>query len=200
VNTIFSSKLVHRTILGFMNNKKFPQVVAKQETLISKWLTLVERDVKFSNEEAIETYHSVRPYDYVSVLAVTRDLKIPLVQQYRPSLENQSLELPGGLVDSNATPEKTALMELREETGLVSSSIKLLGVLNPDPGRLDNRFYCFFAPNAEMDLTVIIEKRIKLVWTSIEELRQMVLDGRFTSCPQISLLALASIQGHIKCF
>jgi ADP-ribose pyrophosphatase len=181
-------------------NKQFPQIVAKQETSISKWLTLVERDVKFSKEEAVETYHSVRPYDYVSVLAVTCDLKIPLVQQYRPSLESQSLELPGGLLDSNATPKKTALMELHEETGLISSSIKSLGVLNPDPGRLDNRFHCFFAPNAEMDSTVITEKRIKLVWTSIEELRQMVLDGRFTNCLQISLLALASLQGHIKGF
>lgn len=183
-----------------MNNKQFPSIVAKQETSISKWLTLVERDVKFSRDEAVETYHSVRPLDYVSVLAVTRDLKIPLVQQYRPSLESQSLELPGGLLDTNDTPEKTALMELREETGLVSSSIELIGVLTPDPGRLDNRFYCFYAPNSEMDSTVIIEQRIKLVWTDIKELLQMVLDGRFTSCPQISLLALASLRGYIKGF
>ena len=106
-----------------MTNKQYPRIVAKQETLISKWLTLVERNVKFSKEEAVETYHSVRPYDYVSVLAVTRDSKIPLVQQYRPSLECQTLELPGGLVDTNDTPEKTALMELREETGLISTRI-----------------------------------------------------------------------------
>ena len=92
-----------------MNNKKYPRTVSKQETFISKWLTLVERGVKFSEEETVETYHSVRPYDYVSVLAVTRDLKIPLVQQYRPSLECQSLELPGGLLDTRDTPEKKSI-------------------------------------------------------------------------------------------
>jgi len=183
-----------------MNNKAYPRTVNKQETLISKWLTLVERDVKFSEEEAVETYHSVRPFDYVSVLAVTRDLKIPLVQQYRPSLECQSLELPGGLLDANDTPENKALMELREETGLISTSIQLLGVLAPDPGRLDNRFHCFFVPKAETDPTVTIEKRIKLVWTDIKELRDMILDGRFNSCPQISLLALASLRGYLKGF
>ncbi|MBC8284410.1 MAG: NUDIX hydrolase [Nitrospinae bacterium] len=183
-----------------MNNKQFPSIVDKQETSISRWLTLVKRNVKFSKEEAAETYHSVRPYDYVSILAVTRDLKIPLVQQYRPSLESQSLELPGGLLDTNDTPEKTALKELREETGLVSSSIEPLGVLTPDPGRLDNRFYCFYAPNAEIDSTAITEQRIKLVWTDVDELRQMILDGRFTSCPQISLLTMASLRGHIKGF
>lgn len=183
-----------------MNSKQYPSIVAKQETSISKWLTLVQRDVKFSKEEAAETYHSVRTYDYVSVLAITHDLKIPLVQQYRPSLECKNLELPGGLVDTNDTPEKTALLELREETGLISNNIELLGVLSPDPGRLDNRFHCFFVPNAELDSTATIEQRIKLVWTDIKELRQMVLDGRFNSCPQISLLALASLRGFIKGF
>ena len=81
-----------------MNNKESPRTVAKQEAFISKSLTLVERDVKFSDKEAVERYHSVSPYDYVSILTVTRDLKVPLVQQYRPSIEGQSLELPGGFV------------------------------------------------------------------------------------------------------
>jgi ADP-ribose pyrophosphatase len=183
-----------------MNKKKIPRIIAKRENSISKWLTLVERDVIFPDGEAIETYHSVRPYDYVSVLAVTSELRIPLVQQYRPVLEGDSLELPGGLMDSNKTPEETALIELREETGLVSSCIKSLGVLVPDPGRLDNRFHCFFASNAEIDPTVVIEKRIQLVWTSIAELKEMVLDGRFISSPHISLLTLASLQGCIKGF
>jgi ADP-ribose pyrophosphatase len=183
-----------------MSNKQFPSIIAKRETTISKWLTLVERDVKFSDTETIETYHSVRPYDYVSVLAVTRDLRIPLVQQYRPALERQSLELPGGLLDTNNTPEEIALIELREETCLVSKCIEPLGVLTPDPGRLDNRFHCFFVSNAEIDSEAEIEKGIQLVWTNFEELREMVFDGRFNNGLQIALLALASLRGCIKGF
>ena len=183
-----------------MDNKHFPRIIAKRENSISKWLTLVEKDVMFSDKEAVETYYSVRPYDYVSVLAITRDLKIPLVQQYRPSLECQSLEFPGGLIDSNDTPKETALNELREETGLVSPNIESLGILTPDPGRLENRFHCFFAPDAEIDPTAVVEKRVQLVWTKIKELRQMVLNSRFNSSPQISLLALASLRGCFKDF
>jgi len=183
-----------------MDNQGSPKIVEKRELKLSKWLTLVERDVIFPGEVDKETYHSVRPYDYVTILAVTRDQKIPLVKQYRPVLEAESLELPAGLLDMNKSPEETALIELKQETGLVASSAKLLGILSPDPGRLDNRIYCFFVANAELDPNVVIEKRIQLFWTDIEELQEMVLDGRFKSGLQIGLLALASLRGCIKGF
>ena len=181
-----------------MTNRDFPYIAAKRETTISEWLTLVERDVIFADGEEVETFHIVRPYDYVSILAVTSDLRIPLVQQYRPVLEEKTLELPGGLIDTNKTPEETALIELREETGLIAPHAEPLGVLNPDPGRLENRFHCFFASNAVVDKTITIDKRIELVWTDFDGLRKMVLDGRFNSSPQISLITMALLRGFIK--
>ncbi len=181
-----------------MENIKSPEIVGRRETKLSKWLTVVERDIVFPNCDRKETYYSVRPYDYVSILAVTRDQRIPLVRQYRPVLEAESLELPGGLMDLNKTPEETALIELREETGLIAPFAELLGVLNPDPGRLDNQFYCFFASNAEIDTSVTIENGIELVWTDLNELLKMILDGRFNSSLQIALIAMASLRGFIK--
>jgi len=175
-----------------------PRIIEKRETRFSKWLTIVERDIIFPGETEKETYYSVRPYDYVSILAVTHDQRIPLVQQYRPVLEMESLELPGGLIDTNKSPEETALIELREETGLIASSAKFLGVLSPDPGRLDNQFHCFFVSNVEINSSIILEKRINLVWVDFDELRKMVLDGRFNSSLQIALLALASLKGYVK--
>jgi len=181
-----------------MKKSHSPKIVNKHQTKLSKWLTLIERNILFPDCDKQETYHSVKPFDYVSILAVTHDHRIPLVRQYRPALEAESLELPGGLIDSDKTPEETAITELREETGLIAPLIKPLGILNPDPGRLENRFYCFFIPNAEIDTTVTIESRIELVWTDLSELREMILDGRFKSSLQISLIAMASLRGFIK--
>ena len=183
-----------------MKNFQSPEIVGKREKKLSKWLTVVERDVLFPDSSKRETYHSVRPYDYVSILAMTIDHRIPLVLQYRPVLEKESLELPGGLIDTSKTPEETAQIELHEETGLVAPVLELLGVLNPDPGRLDNRFYCFFASNAVEDKTAKIEKGIKLVWTDLNELRTMILNGRFNSSLQIALIAMASLRGFINGF
>ena len=181
-----------------MGSPNSPKIVEKRELKLSKWLTIVERDIIFPGGVDKETYYSVRPYDYVSVLAVTKDQRIPLVRQYRPVLERESLELPGGLLDMGQSPEETVLIELKQETGLIAPRAQPLGILSPDPGRLDNRFHCFFAPDAEVDPSLVVEEGIELVWTDFDELREMVLDGRFDSSLQIALLALATLKGCIK--
>ena len=103
-----------------MGSPNFPKIIEKRELKLSKWLTIVERDIIFPGGADKETYYSVRPYDYVSVLAVTKDQRIPLVRQYRPVLERESLELPGGLLDMGQSPEETVLIELKQETGLIA--------------------------------------------------------------------------------
>ena len=46
--------------------------------------------------------------------------KIVFIRQYRPVICKSSLELPGGHVEVNQTPEDAARTELYEETGYIS--------------------------------------------------------------------------------
>jgi ADP-ribose pyrophosphatase len=180
-----------------MRNIETLKILEKRETELSEWLTVVERDFVPPGKEKVETYFSVRPYDYVIILAVTNDHRIPLVKQYRHPLEKNCLDLPAGLMDLNKSPEETALIELKEETGVVATSANLLGVLNPDPGRLDNRCFCFFASNAVVDTSISIEDGIELVWTNWNQLFQMIRDGQFTCGLAIAVIAMASLKGFI---
>lgn len=55
--------------------------------------------------------------DSVQILPITKDKKVVLVRQYRPTTEEVSLELPGGGMEKGEAPGKAAARELLEETG-----------------------------------------------------------------------------------
>src|SRR4051794_22430688 len=122
-------------------------IIDKKERVLSPWVTLVE---KWTNQNPLP-FHSLKQPDYVTLLAVTSDGKIPLVRQYRPALEEYTLELPGGLLEADESPRDRVVQELLEETGFrtVSEPV-LLGNLAPDTGRLENRLWCFFADGVEL--------------------------------------------------
>ena len=96
------------------------KLINTKKTKISKWVTLVEKKV-LTNIGNEEYFHSIDQYDYVSILALTQDNKVPLVKQFRPAINKISLELPGGLLDrKDEPPECAARRELYEETGFES--------------------------------------------------------------------------------
>lgn len=79
------------------------------------------------------------------VVALTEDLKIYLVGQYRYTMEEYSWEIPEGGAHEGESGLAAAQRELREETGLLASSWEQLG----GEIHLSN---CFTAERAELFL------------------------------------------------
>ena len=83
---------------------KWPRIRARSTTTVSPWMGIIAREVEFSRGAPTHVFHAVEQADYVSIVPLTPDGKIPLVWQYRPALEAFSWELPAGMVDAGERP------------------------------------------------------------------------------------------------
>lgn len=74
----------------------------------------------------------------VAVLPILPSGKIVLILNYRHATRSWELELPRGGRELHETIEEAAVRELKEETGLVASSVVFLGEIATDTGVLSS--------------------------------------------------------------
>jgi len=94
-----------------------PRIIARDESRFSPFVRLVQQSVDFEDGKPPQIYHFLAQAPYVQVLARTPSGRIPVVRQFRPCLEVNTLEFPGGTVDVGQDPATAARMEVEEETG-----------------------------------------------------------------------------------
>ena len=156
------------------------KVIHRKETILSPWLTLVEKTVQLNSGKAV--YHCLKQDDYMTVFALTEDKKIPIVRQFRVGIEDYTWELPAGLVDKDKTPEIACKDELFEETGLMARDIYYLGKNIPDSGRLENYLHSFFVTAYKNPAHKFIpEVNVEPKFVTLDELVQMAVRGQIVN-------------------
>jgi len=86
--------------------------------------------------------------DAVVVVASTGD-ELLLVDQYRPTIREQCLELPAGIVEDGESYTTAGRRELREETGFEAAGVSLLEEFWCSTGVLKHRRGIVFAEGLE---------------------------------------------------
>ncbi|MBZ5575446.1 MAG: NUDIX hydrolase [Acidobacteriia bacterium] len=141
-------------------------------------------------------YYSLRLPEYVAVVALTEDERVLLVRQYRPAVEQYTLELPSGLVDPGEPTAETARRELLEETGY-AADVELLGSFFVDSGRLNNRIWSYLARGARPAAGHRPEPGIEVVTLSLDQLWQATAGGEFALSHHVGILLLAVLRGKL---
>jgi len=168
-----------------------PEIISRETLLSTPWFCMVAKTVNTS----AEPYYIVEGLDYVSIVARTHQDKILLVKQYRPAVECYTLELVGGHVEHDETPEDAARRELLEETGYETEKIEFIGELFPDTGRLGIKQWCFFIQASRFPKATPSEKGVEPVHCDPEQLLTLLDSGEFNHALSVSALLLGVLKG-----
>lgn len=178
-----------------LGNPPFPRILNRRRTRLSPWVELIEKDVQFKPTGPVEVYHCVTQASYVGMFVRTAGGQIPIVRQYRPSVEEYTWELPAGTVDTGETADEAARRELLEETGLVPDEMRYLGNLHPDTGRIQVDAYAYYVTTPFQAAHRVSEEGLTVRYVDHIELKQMIVSGEFRHGVHLSIYAAVLARG-----
>lgn len=107
----------------------------------------------------------VRHPGAAAVVAVDAEERICMVRQYRHGIADFLWEIPAGKLDPGEAPEKCAVRELAEETGIMARRWSSLGLYLPAPGIFTEVIHLFLAEELEVGAAKPdADEELELAW------------------------------------
>lgn len=112
------------------------------------------------------------------IIALTNEGQIPLVRQYRPMVDDFTLEFPAGARDEGEADIDGARRELEEETGLYAKKMELTNSFHPTPGRTKQTARVFIGSDIELRKPKIDDaEEIEVIMVTPEEIDAVIERG-----------------------
>lgn len=157
----------------------------------TEWFSVEEEYYDHIRALGGKPYYRINAPDGVMVLALTEKGEIVLVRQFRPALNQHTLEFPSGFVNHGESPEDAGVRELYEETGYVCGSVNLLGQGRIMAHRFNSHQFAVLGTGAVKAPDFECEEDIEAFPVSLAELRDLAVSGEFVQFPALALLVLA---------
>jgi 8-oxo-dGTP pyrophosphatase MutT (NUDIX family) len=131
-------------------------------------------------------------HDWINVIALTPDQQVVLIRQFRHGVREVTLEVPGGLMEPDESPELAALRELREESGFAGQSAKLLGTIWPNPALQNNRLFTYLVEDVEPAGALELDpfERIEVDLRRLADIPQLIAGGEIRHALVLASFAL----------
>ncbi len=134
-------------------------------------------------------------FPWVNILAFDQAGNLILVEQYRHGVDDLTLEIPGGAVNSGEDVKLSAQRELLEETGYTSDEWHLLGSVQANPAFMTNDCTTYLAMNckktSDQNLDPMEEIDVKL--TSLRSFEDKIKSGEIKHSLVLAAYALYSL-------
>lgn len=174
---------------------QYPTAITVKETVYQDHLRRIYRKVADFNE--FTKQYLVSDTGERAAVLVTSGSYVLLVRQYRLLINDISLEIPGGKVDEGESPEKTAVRECQEETGVECRNLKYLQDYYPGLDITYNPTYIFYS---DEPVQTSIRRSERSVWLPLDICLEMIFTNKIQDAmTMIALLAYSiRIRGEWK--
>lgn len=134
------------------------------------------------------------------VIPVLQDGRLLMVRQYRPAIDQETLELPAGARDNPEEDTRTtAERELEEETGCRAGSLRRILQLKSAPAYCTETTDVYLAENLESIGHRHLDdaEEIYLEAWPVERLKEMIYRGEIQDSKTVAgILAYCDLYGH----
>lgn len=141
--------ICERDMYPKLNNRPWKVVKSENILRLGPWLSVRQECVEMPSGAQIPTWFIFEFPDWINVIALTKEGKMVMVDQYRHALGETHYELVAGVIDQGETPLEAAKRELSEETGFEGGEWQLFMTLSPNPTNHNNLSYTFLATGVE---------------------------------------------------
>ncbi len=179
IGVISESKFVNKNLCNReLRNMKW-KILSSEYISRHRYFTARKDKCETPEGKIIDPYYVVELPKTVCAVAITEEGEVLMVKQYRHPIAETILELPGGFVDGNETPEIAMRRELKEETGYDFSSMIPVGKIAANPGVLNGFTYFFLAQGGIKTSAQKLDENEELVVEKIplQALKELLLEN-----------------------
>lgn len=172
------------------------ETLSSEYLVRAPWAVLRKDACRMPNGHIVSDYYVLEYPDWVNMVALTADNQFILVRQYRHGVQQNVLEVPGGVIDPGEHAPEAARREMLEETGYRFDTIEEISTLFPNPATSTNKTTTYLLTGGvkvqEQDLDE--QEEIEVILASPAEVKQWLLDNRFGQALHTAALFYALVK------
>lgn len=164
-----------------LDNRKWKVLESQQLVNRGVWMNLRMERVQLPSGSIVPEWFILEFPDWVNVIAITRDGRFVMEDQYRHALGKTGFELVAGVIDPGETPLEAARRELMEETGFGGGRWEHFMTVSPNPTNHTNLCHTFLATDVERlsDQNLEATEDIHIDIFTHDEVLQLLSEGQF---------------------